>query len=479
MKPKDFKESFSDFWSEYKRQKIGIAGIILLILIITIALIAPLIVPFPEGGDRWTDITYWEDNPTSVPPSWVNHFSTKKRPQTESVPGINRTEVEMGNILCITLGFPYDHISDYPPSNLILHSHIEYRDPLKIPMITIELERPDGDHVLLLSRKITTSAQEGRDVDLRISFEGAQSVKNAAYNYGVDYESDDNLRMVKKEVFDWTALLFSELSEGLLLGKAPQLKGVYNLIVKIYLMSPDDHVGDSRAIFSGQVFGYLGTDSHKRDLWTGIIMGTKYALLVGVLTAVICIMIGVLFGITSAYSGGWVDELMQRFNELVISIPILPVMIVIGAVLEPSIWLIILFIAILSWTTTAKVARSMGLQIKEQTFVESARAIGASGKRVLIKHMIPQVLPYSFAQMALFVPGAIILESSLSLLGCGDTSIVTWGQILHDAWTEAATMSGMWWWIIPPGLAITIVSISFVLVGFAMDTILNPKLRTR
>lgn len=157
----------------------------------------------------------------------------------------------------------------------------------------------------------------------------------------------------------------------------------------------------------------------------------------------------------------------------------LPVLIVVSAIFKPSIWLIILMMCIFYWTGPVRTVRSMGLQIKEETYIEAAKALNASNSRIIFKHMIPQLIPYAFASMALSVPGAIVVEASLSLLGVGDTTIVTWGQILHGAHVNGAVLQGLWWWVIPPGLAIALMGMTFAFIGFSMDKILNPKLKTR
>ena len=119
------------------------------------------------------------------------------------------------------------------------------------------------------------------------------------------------------------------------------------------------------------------------------------------------------------------------------------------------------------------------MQIKEETYIEASRAIGAKSRRIIFRHMVPLLVPYSFASMALYVPGAVVYEATVSLLGLGDASIVTWGQILHDALRGGAVLNGLWWWVVPPGLLIALVGMTFAFVGFAMDKILHPKLRTR
>ena len=162
-----------------------------------------------------------------------------------------------------------------------------------------------------------------------------------------------------------------------------------------------------------------------------------------------------------------------------LGIPVLPVMIVMSAIFKPSIWTMITMMIFFSWTGSVMTVRSMAMQLKEETYIEAARTIGAGHFRIIFNHLAPLLLPFSFASMALAVPSAIVYESSLSLLGLGDASIVTWGQILHDAMKGSAVLSGLWWWIIPPGILIAILGMSFAFLGFALDKILHPKLRSR
>mgnify|MGYP000940280417 FL=1 len=257
------------------------------------------------------------------------------------------------------------------------------------------------------------------------------------------------------------------------------LKGKYTIQAAILLQRPEDTISNVELVVPGRVFGLLGTDAFKRDLFSGVLAGIKWALLIGLLTAIVSVMVGVIYGVISAYLGGWKDSAMQRVFEVFNSIPLLPVLIVMSAVFKPSIWNLILIMCIFYWTGSVKTVRSMGLQIKEETFIEATRALGASNFRIIFKHIIPLIIPYSFASMALFIPGAIVYEASISLLGLGDATIVTWGQILRDAYTGGAVINGIWWWVIPPGLMIAIMGMSFAFIGFALDKILHPKLRTR
>jgi peptide/nickel transport system permease protein len=142
-----------------------------------------------------------------------------------------------------------------------------------------------------------------------------------------------------------------------------------------------------------------------------------------------------------------------------------------------SIFLMIGFLTIFGWVGIAKVARSMALQIKTKGYVEASKMMGQKNSKIIFKHIIPQLLPYAFASIAISVPAAITTEAGLSFLGLGDPSFPTWGQILHDANTYGAAARGLWWWIVPPGLMIAITGLAFVFLGSALDVIVNPKLK--
>lgn len=466
MRWSDMIEGFQDFWSEFKRIKFGLFGIFLLFLFILTVFINTYIVPFPEASSRWRDITYWEDNPISAPPEWVNWFSPFKRAPSLVIEEHISSEEKRGKITLTRAIFEYDYLYDIPPVDIIFHGFAKGS-----PVIMLSMERPDGQNVELTKRPISNS--DGKDVRVSIG----KDSRIEAYNFGVKFENPKGNR-VEREMVKPTSILFSEAREGIMVQPVP-LKGTYKIIADIILPGEQDAVKDISLFLSGSVSGLLGTDSSKRDIWSGIIAGVKWALLIGLLTAFTAVSIGVIYGVISAYLGGWKDSLMQRIFELFIGVPLLPVLIVMSAVFRPNIWIMIIMMSCFFWVGPVKTVRSMGLQIKEETYIEAAQALGASSSRIIFTHMIPLLIPYSFASMALYVPSAIVYEASISLLGLGDSTIVTWGQILHDALTGGAVINSMWWWVIPPGLFIAFMGMTFAFIGFAMDKILHPRLRTR
>jgi peptide/nickel transport system permease protein len=167
----------------------------------------------------------------------------------------------------------------------------------------------------------------------------------------------------------------------------------------------------------------------------------------------------------------------MRFNDILLTIPGLPLLIVLTAVIGPSIVSVVVLIGFLGWMGIARLIRSQVLSLKTKAFVEAARASGGGTGHIIRKHLVPNVITMAYTQLALTVPGAIVTEAALSFLGLGDPFLQTWGKMLHDVQYYGAVSE--WWWAIPPGLCIALLSMAFVFIGYAMDDILNPKLRGR
>jgi peptide/nickel transport system permease protein len=228
----------------------------------------------------------------------------------------------------------------------------------------------------------------------------------------------------------------------------------------------------------GNSWGLLGTDGQGRDVFTQLVYGTQISLYVGLVSAVIGVFIGLLVGLVAAYVGGIVDEVLMRFTDALLVLPGLPLMIVLITVLangQYNLNIFIMVIGFLGWMGFARVVRSQVLSLKERPYVEAAKAVGAGTPYILIRHILPNVVVLIYVTLALSVPGAIVAEAAFSFLGFIDVNRMSWGRMLNSVINKAQ----IWWVIIPPGLAIAGLSLSFILIGYAMDDILNPKLRAR
>ena len=224
---------------------------------------------------------------------------------------------------------------------------------------------------------------------------------------------------------------------------------------------------------------WLGTDDKGRSVLTLLIWGTRVSLMVGLLATVISMVIGTLIGLLSGYFGGRAGAVLFRLTEWFLVIPFLPLAIVLATVLGASLFTIALVIGVTSWPGTALLIRSQTLSIKERAYLERARVLGAGRWHQISRHILPNVMPMVFANTTLTVSIAILTETTLSFLGLGDPTRTSWGSMLDDAYSIGAITTGSWWYIVPPGVCVVLVVLSFTLVGQALEDVLDPRLKGR
>ena len=454
-----------DFFNEFKKDKTGMIGLSILIIAILISLLEPLILTYKEAPKRWRDINYWQDNPVSAPPVWLNFFQKEKASITSHIEEISFETNYINGRLNYKILFEYDYNYDKSPVDLIFHLNIRGNTGLIWKVV-----RPDGESIILYDGLYNSTG------NLRIS--AFNDSKNRILRFYRESVPAIFSRQAESLITNPIEILFNTKRDDMAKDFLA-LKGIYQFEITGEFSETNGEIENPYMVLVGSMSGLMGTDNMKRDIFSGLISGLKWALFIGIATSFIAVIIGVMYGIISAYFGGFVDGFMQFIYQIFIGIPVLPVMIVMSAIFKPSIWTMIAMMILFSWTGSVMTVRSMAMQLKEETYIEAARTIGAGHLRIIFNHLTPLLLPFSFASMALAVPSAIVYESSLSLLGFGDATIVTWGQILHDAMKGSAVLSGLWWWIIPPGILIAILGMSFAFLGFALDKILHPKLRNR
>ena len=221
---------------------------------------------------------------------------------------------------------------------------------------------------------------------------------------------------------------------------------------------------------------WFGTDRLGRDIWSQTLYGARVALLVGFTAAAATVGIGTLVGLTAGYFGGKLEEVLMRIVDFFMMLPYLPLMIVLAAVLGPSIWNIILVVSIVYWPFTARVIRSQVLSLKERAFVEASRSVGASDRLLIFGEIMPNVVPLMFAQAVLMVTWAIYAEAVLAFLGLGDPTTVSWGWIVNRAF-ESQVLRENTWWVIPPIASICATILAFTFLGTAVSDIMKPGYR--
>ncbi len=223
---------------------------------------------------------------------------------------------------------------------------------------------------------------------------------------------------------------------------------------------------------------WLGTDDAGRDILSSFLFGARVSLVVGFFAAFISVAIGGTIGIVAGFYGGRTENLLMRFTDTMLVIPDLPLIVVIVALTKPSLINIIIVIGIFGWTITARIVRSQTLAVKSRKFVLRARAIGAGNVHIIMKHILPLVMPLLVVNAILVTSVAILNESTLSFLGLGDPTATSWGQMLNFAFVRGAMSAGAWWALVIPGVGIVWVVLGLTLFGQGLEQVLNPRLES-
>ena len=267
------------------------------------------------------------------------------------------------------------------------------------------------------------------------------------------------------------------------------LVGLVMLVVAIitavfaHRIAPNDP-GDSVRVTIDDIYAapgathWLGTDDAGKDVLSNFIFGARVSLIVGFFASFISIVIGGVIGIVAGFYGGRVENSLMRFTDIMLVIPDLPLIVVIIALTKPSLWNIIFVIGLLGWTTTARLVRSQTLAVKSRKFVLRARAIGAGNMHIIRRHILPLVMPLIVVNTVLVISLAILNESTLSFLGLGDPTALSWGQMLNFAFGRGAMSAGAWWALVTPGFGIVWVVLALTLLGQGLEQVLNPRLET-
>jgi peptide/nickel transport system permease protein len=221
----------------------------------------------------------------------------------------------------------------------------------------------------------------------------------------------------------------------------------------------------------------LGTTENGADVLSQLIVGARISMVVGFAAALISSVLGATVGLIGGYFGGWTDRGLDALENWFLVIPTLPLMIVLARLLSPSLFVLTMVIGLTSWAGTGRIVRAQVLTLRERPFVERARALGAGDGYIIRTHILPNTLPLIFANTVLIVAVAILSEAALAFLGLGDPTKISWGTMLENAFDAGAPSAGAWWYVVPPGLCITVLVLSVALLGYLFEEIVNPRLQ--
>jgi peptide/nickel transport system permease protein len=220
----------------------------------------------------------------------------------------------------------------------------------------------------------------------------------------------------------------------------------------------------------------LGTDEVGHDVLSMALYGGRVSMAIGLTSALISVLLGTLVGVVSGYYGKTVDVVLMRIVDIILTLPRLVLLIALTAVMGPNLVNIILLLGLTGWCETARIVRSKVLSVRKETYVEAAHLMGSSQPYILYQHILRNVALMVLPVSLLTVAKSILSESTLAFIGLGDVRFPSWGLMLHYAFSSGALSANAYWYVVTPGACLVITILSFVLAGFSLDEVLNPKI---
>lgn len=476
-------KSIKGFWEEYSRNRIGLLGLVIVIFYITVAVFAPWL----STHDPMKPVASAE---IFAMPEWMTIFPGRGNlPRTMKIPmswsPLDMSEsmnlVESGEKLIVEYNGASTQTANFTSFFLYTYS-APHRFKIAFSWSAQNVINAKYSIELFIANPA------GNEYILWTSYTSRQ------WTLGLSSSSNN---VSKSESFYSSALSeqrFSHIRERLGLTGLENICtsvftdiGEYRLRVQIKVGAESDieqgtaeiQLEKTQITILGLVYGILGTDAIGQDVYSQLVYGARISLAVGLSSAFLSTAIGILVGVVAGYVGGAVDEILMRGVDVLLALPVLPLLLGLVVVFGTSVWFLVLLIAVFGWLGLSRLIRSRVLSLKEMPFIECAKAAGASKFYTMRKHVLPNVVPVALAAMILSVPAAILTEAGISFIGLGDPTAPTWGKMLHWSFYTGAFSRLIWWWILPPGLAITLLTLAFVFIGHAVDEIVNPRLRRR
>ncbi len=428
----------------------ALAGFVIILLLTITSIVVVIAIPYRQAVLLWRGgEQVWYQNPKYAAPKWFNWFRREKLFETivlNSAEGAAVKSVEAkGETTEIHLVYQFDVEADVPPQELVLYFSATFDQ--KQPFVSLSWRTPDGREIQIGDFSVSASQ---------------------VYRLSQDNKLQRRLDGVPPQ----QGLFAAPDSQPLRL-----LKGTYELHVTALTFEPDSDL-DAELVIHGEVAGWAGTDHLRRDLAVGLLWGTPVAMAFGLLAALGTTVTTMIIAATGVWFGGWVDEVIQRITEVNLVLPFLPILIMVGTFYSRSIWVILGVTILLSiFGGAIKTYRAVFLQVKESPYIEAARAYGASGWRIIMRYMVPRIVPLLIPQIVILIPSYVFLEASLALLGLGDPILPTWGKIINEGVTNGALYHGWYYWVLQPSTLLMITGLAFAVVGFALDRVFNPRLR--
>lgn len=439
---------------ELRRYPSAVIGVAVVVLLVLMSLYAVIRYPYAEAIRLWrAGENDWIENPRNAAPFWFNWFGADL-PTTVKVELRHARVLEQQNLeggvhrRLFVLSFDYPWRGGFPTEIALFYEAKYQRVP---PQAILKWRTPDGRELALGSQTFRGSGRYVISGDPALTRRLSPSPQVALFRdprVGIDRTGSDR-----------------------------PLPGRYELWVELYAFEPESTV-DFKLVVYGQLHGWAGTDHVRRDLTLALLWGAPIAIAFGMSVAMTITLWYLFVSAVGAWFGGWVDALIDRLTELRMILPTLPILIMVGMFWTRSIWVILLVLIMLGLIGGSKSYRAMYMQARSFPYVEAARAYGAGNFRIIVRYLVPRFLPLAIPAFVNAIPGYVFLEASLAILGLGDPLLPTWGKVIQDAYSRGALYLGYYYWILIPAAMLFITGVGFAFVGFALDRVFNPRLRS-
>lgn len=440
----------ANFFKQLKDYPSAIAGLAIIFLMVCLAIYAVFAIPYEQAVKLWRgDDKVWADTPRNARPVWFNWFYKEKQPVTINLnsakdPSLKSVQDLGGGMSMVDVVFEFDYNYDGFPSEISLFFTSKFNSAR--PNVDITWITPDGREIPMSNIALSASNTYTISQDNALS----RRLRGVAPEKGLFADPNDPSKVVK---------------------------GTYKMVIE-GLVFEEDADYDAKLVVYGKLHGLAGTDHRRRDITIALLWGTPVALSFGLLAAVGSSLITMMLAAAAVWFGGWVDAVIRRINEIVMILPLLPILIMVGLFYSRSIWAILGVVILLGIFGSSILSyRSMFLQVKQSGYIEAARAYGASSGRIIFRYMIPKVIPVLIPGFVTQVPSYVFLEATLAVLNLGDPLLPTWGKLLNDAYSEGALFTGHFYWVLQPAILLVLTGLGFAMLGFALDRIFNPRLR--
>ena len=438
-------------WTELKEYPSAVLGIFIIVLLLALAAFSVIAIPYRDAIAMWrADVGIWDRTPRNARPVWFNWAPGVNLPETiivnceSEVAEKKLTDAADGRReVQIMLPFRFDYNAFATEISLFIETEYDTR-----PWALITWHTPDGRTIEIDEKSLS------KEERFRLS----------------------QMAGLRERLWGEPAHIGLFMAPGS--SPARVQKGEYRLVVEAELYEKDAQFNVELVVY-GRLYGAAGTDHRRRSLAVALMWGTPIALAFAFLAAVGSTLTTMFIAAAGVWFGGRVDAAIQRITEVNMILPALPIMIMIGTLYSRSIWVMLTVVIILGiFSAGIKTYRAVFLQVKESPYIDAAKAYGAGNIRILTRYMMPKVLPMLVPQFVVLIPSFVFLEATLAILGLGDPLLPTWGKVLNDAYQQDALLNGNYYWVVLPAFLLIMTGLGFAMVGFALDRIFNPRLRS-